>query len=46
MAWTIIEVPGWGIMRYMGVVEIGVVVLFIIAVALAVWWAVVSLRRR
>ena len=29
---------------YMGIVEIGVIVLFIVAVALAVWWAVVRLR--
>jgi len=36
---------GWDIMRHMGIAEMGVVVLFIIAVALAVWWAVVSLRR-
>ena len=32
-------------MRCMGIVEIGVVVLFLIALALAVWWVVVSLRR-
>ena len=31
-------------MHYMGIVEIGVIVLFIVAVALAVWWAVVRLR--
>ena len=35
---------GWGIMRYMGIVEIGVIVVFIVAVALAVWWTVVRLR--
>jgi hypothetical protein len=31
-------------MHYMGIVEIGVIVVFIVAVALAVWWAVVRLR--
>ena len=31
-------------MHYMGIVEIVVIVLFIVAVALAVWWAVVRLR--
>ena len=34
-----------GILICMGMAEIGVVVIFIIAVALAVWWVVVSLRR-
>ena len=31
-------------MRYMSIVEMGVVLVFIIAVALAAWWAVVRLR--
>jgi methionyl-tRNA formyltransferase len=34
----------WGIMHYMGIVETGVVLIFIVAVALAVWWVVVRLR--
>ena len=34
----------WGIMHHMGIVEIGVVLIFIVAVALAVWWVVVRLR--
>ena len=41
---AVLAVVGWGIIRHMGIVEIGVIVIFIVAVALAVWWAVVRLR--
>ena len=42
---SILAVLRWSIMHHLGIAEIGMIVLFIIGVVLAVWWAVVSLRR-
>ncbi len=39
-----LAVLGWGIMHHVGIVEMGVIAVFIVAVALAVWWVVVRLR--
>ena len=41
---AILVVLGWGIMRHMGIVELGMVVLFLVAVALAAWWVATRLR--
>ena len=35
----------WGIMRYMGLVEIAAILLFVALVVFAVWWLISSLRR-
>ena len=36
---------GWGIMRYMGLVEIAAILIFVALVVFAVWWLVTSFRR-
>jgi len=36
--------PRWGIMRYMGLVEIAAILVFVALVAFAVWWVVTRLH--
>ncbi len=41
---AILAPVGWGIMHYMGLVEIAAILLFVALVVLAVWWVVTRLR--
>ena len=36
---------GWGMMRYMRLVEIAAILIFVALVVFAVWWLVTSFRR-